>query len=226
MRYRSPGRRLRTVPGCVASTPIVLGGLLLAALLTAPDVGALEAGSRISGSFGFLAPADDDMHSTYGMMPALGVRWTSPMGEASEFFLGTGYGWDTGDPYYDEADFVTDDRSHVRTIPIEIGVRMSNRSQPRRAFYLGAALEYLWIREETPVGDDLDGSASGWQPFSGWGWGGKLLAGPEWRIADGRFSLGGEVSLEFRSLIVHRGHEQRRVELSGLGTQVIFSTRL
>lgn len=226
MRNRSSGRRPRTVHGYVASVPIVVGGLLLAALLAAPDVGALEAGSRIAGSFGFRSLVDDDMQDTYGMLPVLGLRWTTPLSDASEFFLGTGYGWDTGDPYYGETDFMTADRARLRTVPIEIGARITDRVRPRRGFYLGAALEYVWIREEAPTGNALEGGASGWQQFSGWGWGGRLLAGPEWQIAGGRYTIGGEVSLGLRSLIIRRGHERRRVDLSGLATQMHFSAHL
>jgi hypothetical protein len=226
MRNHSCRHHCRIARSRVARALIIMVGFLSATLLTSPEVGALEAGSRISGSFGFQSLADDDMQGTYGMIPALGLRFTAPMGNASEFLLGAGYGWDTGNPYYGEADFVTPDRAHLRAIPIEIGVRATPLLHPRRAFYVGAAIEYLWVREEAPVGDALDGAASGWRRFSGWGWGAKMLAGPEWRIAGGRFSIGCEVSLGIRSLIISRGYEQHRVNLSGLGTRALVSAHL
>jgi len=226
MRYRSPDPRCSIAPGQAASVALAAGGLLLAALLTSPPAGAFDGGSRVSGSFGFQALADNDMRDTYGMMPQLGVRFTTPLGETSEFFVGAGYAWDNGDPYYGETDFIATDKSRLRTVPIEIGARLTDRNRTQRGFYLGAALEYLRVREETPVSGAVDGAASGWQRFSGWGWGGRLLAGPEWRIAGGRYSIGGEVSLGMRSVILHGGHEERKVILSGLNTQVTFSTHL
>lgn len=226
MRYRSTDPRLCNVPRSAASRHAAFVGLLLAVGLSASPVAAFEIGSRLSGSFGLHALFDDDLRDTYGMLPLLGLRFSTPLGETSEFFVGTGYGWDTGDPYYGETDFIAADRSRLRTVPIEIGARLTDRMGPRRAFYLGAALEYLRVQEETPVAGAVDAAASGWQRFSGWGWGGRLLAGPEWRIAGGRYTIGGEVSLGLRSLMVRRGHEERRVTLSGLATQVIFSTHL
>jgi hypothetical protein len=226
MRNRSRRHHCRIVRSRVARALIIMVGFLSAALLTPQAACALEAGSRISGSFGFQALADDDMQSTYGMLPMLGLRWTSPLGHGSEFLLGTGYGWDTGNPYYGQADFVTADRAHLHAIPIELGVRMIDFINPRRPFYLGAAIEYLWIREEAPGGDALDGAASGWRRFSGWGWGAKMLAGPEWRIAGGRFSIGCEVSVGIRSLIIRRGYDLQRVNLSGLTTQALLSAHL
>jgi hypothetical protein len=226
MRVRSRCRRRHAAPGCATRVPLVVGGLLSVALLTSPEACALEARSRISGSFEVRSLADDDMQATYGMVPMLGLRWTSPMGDTSEFFLGSGYGWDSGNPYYGDGSFVTADRARLRVIPIELGVRMTPLLHLRRAFHVGFAVEYLWVREDAPAGDALEGAASGWERFSGWGWGVKALAGPEWRFAGGHFSIGGEVSLGVQSQTVSRGNERRRVSFAGLGTRALLSTHL
>jgi hypothetical protein len=166
----------------------------------------------------------EDMRSIYGMVPMLGVRWTSLLGSRSQFLAGVGYAFDSGDPYYGEPDFVTDQSARLRALPFEFGVRTDLARQSSRALYVGAAMEYVWVREQGP--DEFAPAGDGWPRYSGWGWGVKFLIGPEWEIREGRVSLGCEASLAARAVTARRAKQERKVDLSALGARVYAAVRL
>jgi len=227
MRYGAPVRRRHLGPG---SGFVTVALILLLASVTSPSLAQqqnlVNERSRLAFSIGFHGFVDDDMESTYGMLPVLGLRWTAPLGPQSQFLLGVGYAFDKGDPYYGVTDFETDEDARLRVVPIELGVRVDTARQPTRAFYLGTAIEYLWAREEGPTGDTWGAADGGWVARSGWGWGAKVLAGPEWQFARGRWALGCEVSLALRKLSLQPSDERHALDLSGLCCKAYVSARL
>jgi hypothetical protein len=221
MSHDAPARRWRPGPGLgfVAVALILLPLSVPSSSLAQPQSLANER-SRLAFSIGLHGFVDADMENTYGMLPVLGLRWTAPLGPRSQFLLGVGYAFDQGDPYYGVRDFETDENTSLRVVPIELGVRVDTSRQPTRAFYLGTAIEYLWAREEGPSGDTRDAADAGW------GWGAKILAGPEWQFAQGRWAVGCEVSLALRKLSLHPANGQRTPDLSGLCSKAYVSARL
>jgi hypothetical protein len=156
---------------------------------------------------------DDDMEQIYGTIPAFGVRLALPVDERSSFFLDVSYGFDSGDPYYSVEGFSAGSRARLKTVPIEFGMRSNVLKRSPHKFHLGFALQYVWVSEKIPGAYSPEDSEA--PAFSGWGWGWKVLLGPEWRFSEGRLGLGAEFSWSMGGVYVSSGSQERPVELSG-----------
>jgi hypothetical protein len=177
--------------------------------------------SRVSVLLGGVSYVDDDMELTYGTTMISGLRWAIALGENSDFFAGFHYGSDSGDPYYSEPDMSVDDSARLRTFPIEFGARAYTSHHPSRKFYLGFAVQYLWVEEKIPgaVGGDTSENPS----YSGWGWGVRVLAGPEWRFMDGKLAVGAEFSVGTRYVYVKLEEHRRIADLTGIASRGYLS---
>lgn len=172
-------------------------------------------------SFAGLCFVDSDMESTYGIMPAFGLRFGLGISEDSEFILGMLYGSDSGDPYHGVPGFSAGNVADLRTVPIEAGMRLNVLHNSKHKFYVGLAAQYVWIEEKIPGVYAQDGGEK--PAYSGWGWGLRLLTGPEWRLSGGRLAVGAEFSVGGRGVSIKSGAGERTADLSGLTSRVYIS---
>jgi hypothetical protein len=159
----------------------------------------------IAGGQGFL---DEDMQQTYGAVPGGGIRINLPYQPHGQFFAGILLAGDTGNPYYGESmDWQElEDSAHLRVTPLEAGIRINLLQASPHRFYSGAAINYTYARER------IEGQPSA----RGWGFGGRLMVGPEWRLSSGRTGLGFEFSLNLGHVVASRAAQHRDIPLTGL----------
>ncbi len=226
-----PSTRDRCRQSCPLLLLAIAAGCALAPLIPAavyaqtPEVE--FAPPQLSVCAGLRGLFDDTLIDTYGLLPSLGMRCYVPLTARSQFFIGASYTRDSGNPYYSLADFESDADLDLQVVPIEAGLRADVYAHPRCAFYLGAALEYIWAREEMSSARGIDlrtGPAP--EEYSGWGWGMQFLMGPEWLLAQGKVAVGCEAALHFYELRLTAGNWKRPADLSGLGSRVYVSFRL
>lgn len=182
-----------------------------------------DAGLRptmISVTFGGLRFLNDDMHDTYGMAPAVGLRIGKQMDERAEIFLGLQYGEDSGNPF-ETPDFRSARETELKLAPITFGARLNVTKSRCCRFYFGLALRYLWMSEKAPWSSSWDDPAE--PDYSGWGWGLWFMAGPEWRDPEERFAAGLEVSFGPQAAVIKQGYSEREVDLSGSDVRFYLS---
>lgn len=176
-----------------------------AAAMNAPGL-ALLAGGRAS--------TDDDLQRTYGTLPEIGLRLLLPFEPRTHFFLGAAYAFDDGNPYYTEPHFSGDGTARLRLTPLEFGVRTNTIAHPRHRFYLGVAVQYTRASERiTGVGGSVPGETP---TYIGWAWGGRVLAGPEWRFGSGATGAGIELSWGVGTVYARHEYREREVGLTGM----------
>ncbi|MBD3236626.1 MAG: hypothetical protein GF330_07975 [Candidatus Eisenbacteria bacterium] len=157
---------------------------------------------------------DEDLQRTYGTVPELGLRLLLPFEPRTHFFLGVGYVFDDGDPYYGDPHFDGDGAARLRLLPLEFGVRTNTLAHSTHRFHLGAAIQYTRASERIRGG--AGGSMAGMPSYSGWGWGGRILAGPEWRLGSAGLAAGAEVSLGIGTVYGRHQHREREIALFGM----------
>jgi hypothetical protein len=158
--------------------------------------------------------SNEDMEGIYGTVPMVGLRGGLALARNSEFHVGAAYGSDSGDPYYGSTSFRGSHGARIKTLPLELELRFNVLEHPARRFYVGTGLQYLWVSERIPGTGTTD--TSGGPTYSGWGWGWKVLAGPEWQLGAGRWAIGAQAALSWRDFNIHWENHRRLVDLSGL----------
>jgi hypothetical protein len=168
---------------------------------------------------GVVSAFDDDIDSTYGVIPTgeLGVGW--PIGGNTRLLLLTGYGTRSGDPYRDRDVFESDSVSRVRIVPftLEMRVDLSGRG-PVRAI-LGLAAQTAWIEERIP-------GWAGVESRDGQGYGLLISLGAEWRPSDERRALSLDVALGGLAGEVEHDPNHHDVDLRGVTVRLGYSLAL
>lgn len=171
----------------------------------------------------WLVPNDDDLESTYGGVPVVQLRLSVRPGERTRFFLGSGYGWSRGDPYYGQATFEGNADAELRIIPIQMGVRVNLAPREDLRLNLGVMAEADWIRESLPRSDF--GGADLRQESSDWTGGVGLTFGPELRSRDLDWAVGFEGGVAV-SAGTSRHAPATGVNPTGMSGRLYFTTRI
>jgi hypothetical protein len=211
----------------VLAAPVLLVCVSVAATL-APGSSAQQSSGfdpgRISLCFSRWDYSDEDIDLTYGGSFVTGIRWSLPVSENSNFFAGIHHGRDRGDPYSEDETMVAPGAAHLSVTPIEFGARLYTSVHPNRKFCLGIGTEYLRVEESVRGTDPLGRTER--PDFTGWGWGLRILGGPEWRFSGGRFAVGAEFSYGFRRIKARWEGRVRDVDLSGFVARGYFAFSL
>jgi hypothetical protein len=157
---------------------------------------------------------DEDLNRTYGTLPEIGLRVLLPFEPRTHFFLGAGAVLGEGDPHYGQAHFSGEGAARLRLMPLEFGVRTNTIRHPWHSFFVGVAVQYTRASER--IRGDVGGSAAEGATYVGWGWGGRVLAGPEWRFGRGTTGVGIEISYGVGHVYAEHEYRQREVGLTGL----------
>lgn len=176
--------------------------------------------------------ADEDLRSTYGVAPAVGLWFHINDGPPAQYFLGIQYCSKRGDVFYDDPVFESSGSAKLVVMPVEFGLRTNLRRGHRTALFLGFAAEYSLIWETVRGAYYSNPSAS--ETIHAWGLGFRVLAGPEFDFGRGPWVMGAEFSagrhMSYSDLDVgsdgESGHDQRTVELTGLALRGYLGRRL
>ncbi len=170
--------------------------------------------------------SEDFTEGTYGSMPILQTRLSFRTGSsrlAPRFFLGAGYGWSDGDPYFSRPSFTGGGIAKLRLVPIQAGINFDLLSGKRWRLKGGLLAEMVWSRETLPAPYySYPGTIS---RVSGWTNGIGATIGPQLRSVDQRRAVGLELGLTGNSG-PNRGDTQREMNLSGLVWRLYFTTRI
>lgn len=169
---------------------------------TTPSIGLFASGQSLF---------DDDMERTYGAIPGFGLQLQLPYTSVAQFVAGVQYTGDDGDPLYDLDGMHGSAALHLTSL--EFGLRRNVMPDQRHRFFVGAAAQYVHVSERVDGGQwegDHDAATA-----QGWGFAGRLMLGPEWRLARDRMGAGFEFSLELGTIYAKWDHHEREVPLSG-----------
>lgn len=163
---------------------------------------------------GWMSLLENDMDGTYGGLPLLEARLAFPVGPRDRLFLGLGYGWTDGDPYFDRVAFADDTAARLRLVPVRAGYLHEFPIRENWSLNAGVLLEIVWSRETLPSylidypHDPV--SASGWTNGIG------AVIGSQWRLNGGTRAVGLEVDLTGNSGSNSSDRDSRDVNLSGI----------
>ncbi|MFH1143107.1 MAG: hypothetical protein V1774_01015 [Candidatus Eisenbacteria bacterium] len=166
---------------------------------------------------------EDDFGSTYGNLNAWDIRLAIPIQAGMEAVLNAAWAHGHGDPYYNLRGFNADDGAEspaeLTMVPLEFGILFHDRSCARHRVNVGLLFQEIWAREKIYQGPQTPES------FSGWGWGGRFLIGPEWFLGGSRYSLGFDLSMTVSSVDVRAGNQVRTVHPTGPELHVYAARR-
>lgn len=168
---------------------------------------------------------DDAMNDDYGGLAAGDLTMILEYDERTQFFFGAGWGRRTVDLGEDDPTFETAETLELEMVPVRFGMRTN--SSPLRSFRmnLGLFFEVTHLQETAPYFTFYPALESGRSAESGWATRFGLSLGPEWRLADDRWSLGCEVQMATGGGEV--GDERdREVSLTGFGARVFCAWKL
>ena len=225
-RPRSP---LRAHPRPLPIALLFLGLLLAcaprqAAAFSLADLFGRHERASVSLGFGRMHAFDDDMDYTYGGMSSWGARLAIPADRSVDALFGASYIHAHGDPYYGIPAFEAGDDAEFTMVPLEFGLRVHSSTSNRARINLGFLFQEIYAREEIFQGEQA-GSEEG--SDGQWGWGVRVFLGPEWFVADRRYSLGFELAGSSRALDRFResGSERDR-SFSAFEWRAFFSKRI
>ncbi|PJA76780.1 hypothetical protein CO151_01590 [bacterium CG_4_9_14_3_um_filter_65_15] len=163
---------------------------------------------------GWMSLLEDDMDGTYGGLPLLEARIAFPVGPRDQLFLGLGYGWTDGDPYFDRVAFSDDRSARLRLVPVRAGYLHEFPIRESWSLNAGVLLEMVWSRETLPsyLAEFPDDPVT----VSGWNNGIGAVIGSQWRFDGGTRAVGLEIDLTGNSGPNSSDGESRDLNLSGL----------
>jgi hypothetical protein len=168
--------------------------------------------------------ANEDMRTTYGAAPAVGLWIHVNDGPSAQYLLGIQYGSKRGNPLYGDPVFEGGETARLTVMSIRIGLRGNLVPRHRLGLFLGFAGEYGRVWETLRGVSDPDLNLP--ESVHHWGLGGRLLAGPEFELSPGRWIVGTEFSICLLS--IHQDDRYRRwtEEASGPAVRAYLGRRL
>lgn len=216
-----PGSWRRTGAGYPTGFLLILFCLTFTLAASAGSPGTEKRPAMISVTLGGLMFLDDDIDETYGTMPIVGLRIARQLDKYAEAYFDVQHGSDSGNPFYDTPDFRSGKETSLRVIPIGFGLRINASTHKNFKFYFGIGLRYVWAGEKVPWNPYASGSGD--REYSGWGWGSRMLIGPEWRDSAGKMAYGVELAFGPLDVETERGGWNRVIDLSGPDTRAYVS---
>ena len=166
----------------------------------------------------------EDMRDSYGGLPVIAVGFSFQTSRKVRTFLSLGYGENTGDPFYGIPGFSDADNIKVRSVPMQLGMKVDLAQNRRIHVYAGAALEIAWMEETIHFLDDFGSVVN--RSSSGINSGFHLTFGPEIVLGQGGQAVGLEVGWGgSKGTISTEGHKHN-IDLTGYQGRLYFALGL
>lgn len=155
----------------------------------------------------------EDMRDSYDGLPVIAVGFSFQTTSKARTFLSLGYGENTGDPYYSLPGFSSADIIKVRSVPLQLGMKVDLAQSRRIRVYAGAAFEIAWMEETIPILDDSGSVVN--RSASGISSGFHLTFGPEIVLGQSGHAVGLEIGWGgSKGSITTKGHKHG-IDLTG-----------